>query len=91
MLPAPSLIFDAGLELLRNGELADALAISGTRVVQGLVLGGVIDPVRIGGFVQTKGQALGVDGLDGHMSDSARLVFTLIRTLVQDPTCDGWW
>jgi sulfonate transport system permease protein len=42
VLPAPSLIFDAGLELLRNGELADALAISGTRVVQGLVLGGLI-------------------------------------------------
>lgn len=42
VLPAPSLIFDAGLELVRNGQLAEALAVSGTRVVQGLVLGGVI-------------------------------------------------
>ena len=50
VLPAPSLIFDAGLELLRNGELADALAISGTRVVQGLVLGGVIG-VALGALV----------------------------------------
>lgn len=50
VLPAPSLIFDAGLELLRNGELADALAISGTRVVQGLVLGGLIG-VALGALV----------------------------------------
>jgi sulfonate transport system permease protein len=50
VLPAPSLIFDAGLELLRNGELANALAISGTRVVQGLVLGGVIG-VALGALV----------------------------------------
>ncbi|GGF94077.1 ABC transporter permease [Rhodococcoides trifolii] len=45
VLPAPSLILDAGLELLRNGELADALVVSGGRVVQGLVLGGVIGVV----------------------------------------------
>ncbi|WP_080737214.1 ABC transporter permease [Rhodococcoides fascians] len=50
VLPAPSLIFDAGLELLRNGELADALAISGTRVVQGLLLGGLIG-VALGALV----------------------------------------
>ncbi|WP_371828365.1 ABC transporter permease [Rhodococcoides fascians] len=50
VLPAPSLIFDAGLELMRNGELANALAISGTRVVQGLVLGGVIG-VALGALV----------------------------------------
>ncbi|OZE36102.1 MULTISPECIES: ABC transporter permease [unclassified Rhodococcus (in: high G+C Gram-positive bacteria)] len=50
VLPAPSLIFDAGLELLRNGELADALTVSGTRVVQGLVLGGVIG-VALGALV----------------------------------------
>ncbi|MDQ1181832.1 ABC transporter permease [Rhodococcus sp. SORGH_AS_0301] len=42
VLPAPSLILDAGVELARNGELADALLVSGTRVIQGLVLGGVI-------------------------------------------------
>jgi sulfonate transport system permease protein len=41
VLPAPSLIFDAGLELLRSGELTDALAVSGLRVVEGLILGGV--------------------------------------------------
>ncbi|MBY4214226.1 ABC transporter permease [Rhodococcus fascians] len=50
VLPAPSLIFDAGLELLRNGELAEALAISGTRVVQGLLLGGLIG-VALGSLV----------------------------------------
>lgn len=42
VLPAPSLILDAGLELVRNGQLADALQISGVRVVEGLTLGGVI-------------------------------------------------
>lgn len=41
-LPAPSLILDAGLELIRSGELADALLVSGTRVAEGLVLGGVV-------------------------------------------------
>ncbi|MGF0313578.1 ABC transporter permease [Rhodococcus sp. IEGM1428] len=45
VLPAPSLVFDAGVQLLRNGQLVEALAVSGTRVVQGLVLGGVIGVV----------------------------------------------
>ncbi|WP_414687808.1 ABC transporter permease [Mycobacterium sp.] len=42
VLPAPSLIGEAGVELLRNGQLADALQVSGVRVIEGLVLGGVI-------------------------------------------------
>ncbi|WP_081821453.1 ABC transporter permease [Rhodococcus sp. UNC23MFCrub1.1] len=50
VLPAPSLILDAGIELARNGELADALLVSGTRVIQGLVLGGVIG-VLLGSLV----------------------------------------
>jgi sulfonate transport system permease protein len=41
VLPAPSLILDAGVELIRNGQLADALRVSGIRVVEGLALGGV--------------------------------------------------
>ena len=45
ILPAPSLIADAGAELVRNGELADALVVSGTRVVEGLAVGGVIGVV----------------------------------------------
>jgi sulfonate transport system permease protein len=42
ILPAPSLIAEAGVELLRNGQLADALHVSGVRVVEGLVLGGLV-------------------------------------------------
>ncbi|MFW0874226.1 ABC transporter permease [Rhodococcoides corynebacterioides] len=42
VLPAPSLILDAGWQLTISGELAHALAVSGTRVVQGLLLGGII-------------------------------------------------
>ena len=42
VLPAPSLIADAGLELIRNGQLVDALRVSGIRVTQGLVLGGLV-------------------------------------------------
>jgi sulfonate transport system permease protein len=42
VLPAPSLIFQAGVELIENGQLADALRISGLRVVEGLLLGGFI-------------------------------------------------
>lgn len=42
VLPAPSLILEAGLELIQNGQLLDALGVSGARVVQGLLLGGVI-------------------------------------------------
>ena len=40
VLPAPSLILEAGIEVVRNGQLADALAVSGLRVVEGLLLGG---------------------------------------------------
>ena len=42
VLPAPSLILEAGVELVENGQLADALRVSGVRVVEGLLLGGVI-------------------------------------------------
>jgi sulfonate transport system permease protein len=42
VLPAPSLILEAGLDLVRNGQLADALQVSGVRVIEGLVLGGMI-------------------------------------------------
>ncbi|CAN5706322.1 ABC transporter permease [soil metagenome] len=42
VLPAPSLIADAGVELIRNGQLLDALQVSGWRVVQGLLLGGAV-------------------------------------------------
>ncbi len=42
VLPAPQLIFDAGLQLIRNGKLAEALEVSGLRVAEGLLLGGVI-------------------------------------------------
>ncbi len=42
VLPAPSLIAEAGIELIQNGQLVDALAISGLRVIEGLVLGGAV-------------------------------------------------
>lgn len=42
VLPAPQLIFDAGLQLVRNGKLAEALEVSGVRVAEGLLLGGVL-------------------------------------------------
>lgn len=42
VLPAPSLIIEAGVELTRNGQLADALHISTVRVVEGLLLGAII-------------------------------------------------
>nr|WP_231750841.1 ABC transporter permease [Mycobacterium sp. NAZ190054] len=42
VLPAPSLILQAGVELVENGQLADALAVSGLRVIEGLLLGGVV-------------------------------------------------
>jgi sulfonate transport system permease protein len=42
VLPAPSLIAEAGVELVRTGQLADALRVSGMRVIEGLLLGGVI-------------------------------------------------
>ena len=42
VLPAPQLIFDAGLQLIRNGKLVEALEVSGLRVLEGLALGAVI-------------------------------------------------
>ena len=42
VLPAPQLIVDAGLELIRNGKLVEALEVSGLRVLEGLLLGGLI-------------------------------------------------
>jgi len=42
VLPAPSLILEAGIELIENGQLIDALRVSGVRVVEGLLLGGVL-------------------------------------------------
>ena len=42
VLPAPSLIAEAGIEVLQNGQLTDALRVSGIRVVEGLLLGGVL-------------------------------------------------
>jgi sulfonate transport system permease protein len=42
VLPAPSLIAQAGEELVRTGQLADALRVSGLRVIEGLLLGGVV-------------------------------------------------
>jgi sulfonate transport system permease protein len=41
-LPAPSLIVEAGIELIENGQLADALKVSGIRVIEGLLLGGFL-------------------------------------------------
>src|ERR1700712_1744914 len=42
VLPAPSLIAQAGVELVRSGELVNALRVSGIRVFEGLLLGGVL-------------------------------------------------
>ncbi|MFF0543321.1 ABC transporter permease [Nocardia thailandica] len=42
ILPAPSVILDAGLEVWRSGELGDALAVSGQRVLLGFTLGAVV-------------------------------------------------
>jgi sulfonate transport system permease protein len=39
VLPAPQLIFDAGLQLIQNGKLVEALEVSGLRIVEGLLLG----------------------------------------------------
>lgn len=50
VLPAPSLIAEAGVELIRNGQLADALTVSGVRVVEGLLLGGIVG-VTLGSVV----------------------------------------
>jgi sulfonate transport system permease protein len=45
VLPDPSLIAEAGVELIRNGQLADALRVSGLRVTEGLLLGGLVGTV----------------------------------------------
>lgn len=42
VLPAPQLIFDAGWQLIQNGKLLEALEVSGLRVTEGLILGGLI-------------------------------------------------
>jgi sulfonate transport system permease protein len=42
VLPAPSLIAEAGVELIENGQLVDALRVSGIRVIEGLLLGGSV-------------------------------------------------
>src|SRR5215208_4339520 len=42
VLPAPSLTLEAGIELIENGQLADALQVSGIRVIEGLLLGGFL-------------------------------------------------
>ena len=42
VLPAPSLIVEAGIEVIENGQLADALRVSGVRVIEGLLLGGIL-------------------------------------------------
>ena len=42
VLPAPSLIVEAGIEVVENGQLADALRVSGVRVIEGLLLGGIL-------------------------------------------------
>lgn len=41
ILPAPQLIAESAIELLRSGELVDALAVSSVRVAQGFALGAV--------------------------------------------------
>ncbi|MUL47252.1 ABC transporter permease [Mycobacterium sp. CBMA293] len=42
ILPAPQTIAQAGIELVGNGQLAEALRVSGIRAAAGLLLGGVI-------------------------------------------------
>ncbi|HEX2285489.1 MAG TPA: ABC transporter permease [Mycobacterium sp.] len=42
VLPAPTLIVEAGVELVENGQLTDALRVSGIRVLEGLLLGGFV-------------------------------------------------
>ncbi|CAM5740698.1 ABC transporter permease [Mycolicibacterium aubagnense] len=42
ILPAPQTIAEAGIELIGNGQLAEALRISGIRAAEGLLLGGII-------------------------------------------------
>ena len=42
VLPAPSVIYRAGLEVYRSGDLVDALLVSGQRVLIGFTLGAAI-------------------------------------------------
>ncbi|MGW4636467.1 ABC transporter permease [Nocardia sp. NPDC004415] len=41
-LPAPSKVFDAGLEIYRSGQLGEALLVSGGRALHGFALGAVL-------------------------------------------------
>ncbi|MEV0435312.1 ABC transporter permease [Nocardia sp. NPDC050413] len=41
-LPAPSAVFEAGLEIYRSGQLGDALLVSGQRALYGFALGAVL-------------------------------------------------
>lgn len=41
VLPAPQLIVEAGWQLVENGKLLQALEVSGLRVAEGFVLGGI--------------------------------------------------
>ncbi|ORA58148.1 ABC transporter permease [Mycobacteroides franklinii] len=45
ILPAPSTIARAGIELIGNGQLAEALRVSGVRAGEGLLLGGLVGVV----------------------------------------------
>lgn len=45
ILPAPSTITHAGIELIGNGQLAEALRVSGVRAAEGLLLGGLVGVV----------------------------------------------
>jgi sulfonate transport system permease protein len=45
ILPAPSTIAHAGIELVGNGQLAEALRVSGIRAAEGLLLGGLVGVV----------------------------------------------
>lgn len=52
ILPAPQLIAESGWDLIRSGELGDALVVSTWRVVQGLALGiaaGLLAGIAVGG------------------------------------------
>jgi sulfonate transport system permease protein len=70
VLPAPQLIFDAGLQLVRNGKLLEALEVSGLRVAEGLLLGGVV------------GVALGVAvGLSRWLDATVDPVLQMVRAL----------
>lgn len=49
ILPAPSAVFSAGVELVRSGEIWTHLAISGWRAALGFLIGGAIGLVL--GFI----------------------------------------